>query len=523
MSSFNLIEEHWLPCITSDGQRKELGIQEAIIKAHTLRELHDASPLVTASLHRLLLAILHRVFGPRSVADWQKLWRAGHFDPLPLDEYFRIWNGKNRFNLFDPAHPFYQSATLPLSYQDPKTGKVDSYQKPIANLVHELASGDNATLFDHTTEASPKAISPAEAARLLVAFQSFAVGGLLTLEKGQDPKRYKSADNAPVVKGAVTLVRGANLFETLMLNLHGEPFDTEGEDMPVWERDEQTIAEDRRPNGYIDLLTWQSRRIRLQPEADERGTVIKRVVIMKGNQFPDGYHRLGKETMIAFTKNEQAKPKEDPWPAIAFQENKALWRDSLSLFQSLEGKQARPKIVDWLNDLADNEIIPWSATYQLSVLGLSTSRAKIHFWRHEHLPLPMAYFDNKQYLDDLSECLKYAEDTDKALSTATWVLARGLADDKDSPKNIAKHLGVTSIFWSQLEQPFYGIMKEIPDDSNTALDKWVNLLWQTAWQAFQKGTRGLGHSARTLKALVAARGVLGARLNKVLPKEMNND
>ena len=58
--------------------------------------------------------------------------------------------------------------------------------EPIANLIHELVTGDNATLFDHTNEDNPPAISPPEAARSLVAFQAFAIGGLITFESGQD-------------------------------------------------------------------------------------------------------------------------------------------------------------------------------------------------------------------------------------------------------------------------------------------------------------------------------------------------
>jgi len=58
-------------------------------------------------------------------------------------------------------------------------------------------------------------------------------------------------------------VRGQSLFHTLMLNLlqydpkGGFPFESEADDSPAWERDEPTQPEDRRPRGYLDLLTWQ--------------------------------------------------------------------------------------------------------------------------------------------------------------------------------------------------------------------------------------------------------------------------
>ena len=530
--TFNLVDEKWIPCIMPNGDHDEFGLLNVLVHARKIGEIFDPSPLITISLHRLLLAILHRNFGPENSKKWSELWKRGEgrWDQMILEEYFEEWNReKKRFDLFDHEHPFYQSATLPLSCRDPKTGKVHSYQKPIANLVHELASGDNATLFDHTTEVSPKAISPAEAARMLVAFQSFAVGGLLTLEKGQDPKRYKSADNAPLVKGAVTLVRGSNLFETLMLNFHrynlpgGEPFDTEGEDVPAWERNEETMAEDRRLTGYLDLLTYQSRRVRLHPEEDPEGQIIvKQVVIMKGNQFPDRYYRCGKETMIAFRKNEKAKPNEDPWPAVAFQEDKSLWRDSLTLFQSLKDKRARPKMLDWLNDLASDEIIPWSATYHLSVFGLSTSKAKITLWRHEHMPLPLKYLAEEDLVGDLKYALNKSEEAGNTLKSALWHFAASFLStekgkaERGTIENFVKHLGADSLYWSRLETPFYSLLPDLPQDRDRALETWVEKLRHTARDAFKEATRDLDQSARTLKAMVEAERILNVGLAKAL-------
>ena len=63
--SFNLIDEPWIPCIL-DGTRVELGLRDVLAQAQQLREIRGDSPLETASLHRLLLAVLHRIFGPKS-------------------------------------------------------------------------------------------------------------------------------------------------------------------------------------------------------------------------------------------------------------------------------------------------------------------------------------------------------------------------------------------------------------------------------------------------------------------------
>src|SRR4051794_16935489 len=101
MPSFNLVDECWIPCIRlADNRRVELGLRDVLVQAPTIREVYDPSPLVTVALHRLLLAILHRNFGPRTLEAWCALWRRGAWDTAVLDEYFACW--RHRFDLFDP-------------------------------------------------------------------------------------------------------------------------------------------------------------------------------------------------------------------------------------------------------------------------------------------------------------------------------------------------------------------------------------------------------------------------------------
>src|SRR5690606_8926531 len=116
--------------------------------------------LVMAATLRLLLALLHRVFGPKDRSDWRALWKAGCFDANALDAYFAKWS--NRFDLFDKEHPFYQVAEEP--------------QRPasIGALLYELFS---ATLFEHTLHDAGVTLSPAAAARTLLVAQMYGFGG----------------------------------------------------------------------------------------------------------------------------------------------------------------------------------------------------------------------------------------------------------------------------------------------------------------------------------------------------------
>ena len=105
-TEFNLVDEPWVPCIRTDGQAEHLSLRDTLIRAHQLREIAGESPLVTAALYRLLLAVLHRVFGPEDHDAWCNLWETGHWDTVQLDTYLEQW--QHRFNLFDSEHPFYQ-------------------------------------------------------------------------------------------------------------------------------------------------------------------------------------------------------------------------------------------------------------------------------------------------------------------------------------------------------------------------------------------------------------------------------
>jgi len=66
---------------------------------------------------------------------------------------------------------------------------------PATKLLLELASGKNATLFDHTLDEHYRPLDPAQAARTVVTFQAFAPGGFVSSEKGQS--QHRSANAAP--------------------------------------------------------------------------------------------------------------------------------------------------------------------------------------------------------------------------------------------------------------------------------------------------------------------------------------
>ncbi len=526
MATFDLIDEPWIPCTMLDRSRsrRPLGLREVLAQAQDIRELGGDSPLEVAALHRLLLAVLHRNFDIGNEQQWGALWENGAFDSGVIDCYFERW--RHRFNLFDEDRPFYQVASL-----DPTKG-VSS-----ARLFFEPDNG--ATLFTHVSTSDPPSLTPDVSARQLVGYMAFDFGG-----RKSDPPGV-SANAAPLNNSAVILAKGETLFRTLMLNLcRYAPEDEEpwpfnrDEDVPAWERDEETRPEDRRPAGYIDLLTWQSRRIRLQPETgQDGGTVVKNVVIMKGSQFPNSFELRHTETMLAFSSNPRARGTQDPWPVVRLTEDRALWRDSHALMSSVQAESTQPKTLKWLADLANGGIIPYSQVIPVDAIGLRNTQAKVHFWRHERLPLPLAYLKDKQLADTLREVLELTETTAQGLDRAMWTMARRmLAADPDRKlkaediRSLSDHLGAARAYWSRLEAPFKQLLVELPDDKDdegeyggVQFGKWKSTLRDALWEAFRESTRGMERSTRNLKAVALAERSLTAITRRYLAAQEAGD
>ena len=516
MAAFNLLDESWVPCTMLDGRAESWGLRDLLVRAQDIAEIRGDSPLVVAALHRLLLAILHRNFSVEGTEQWAALWEKRAWDADVLNDYFTRWH--HRFDLFDAEHPFYQVAGLDRS----KGGS------PARLLFH---ADNNPTLFTHLASSAPPELAPAEAARLLVGFMAFDVGGTKTSERGPE-----SAKAAPLNKGAVVLARGEDLFRTLLLNLcryapeEGDPWHFDRDlDVPAWERDEATRPEDRNPDGYIDLLTWQSRRIRLQPEKREDGTsFVKNVVIMKGFQPPNAFTLHDKETMLAFRRQLRTSRDDNPWPVVTFTEERGLWRDSFALMHSTNEESKQPKILEWLAELAWEGILPPSSILPVDVFGMESNRPKVLAWRHERLPLPLKYLGDRSLVVSLKTALELTERTAQDLRAVVWAMSKNIltTTEQSSVRNYADHLEAERAYWPRLEEPFKRFTEDLAQDQNPngeygdrQIPAWKTTLRAALWVAFNEATRGMERSTRTMKAMAIAERNLRARTHRYLVTE----
>jgi CRISPR system Cascade subunit CasA len=504
--SFDLLQAPWVPCIRADGTSVELGLRDTLAQAHELRELHGESPLVVAALYRLLLAVLHRVFGPASYEEWAALWEAGRWDAAQLGAYLDRWRG--RFDLFDPQRPFYQAA--------------DSRVKPksVTSLVLEVASGNNPTLFDHHTDDEGLTLPPARAARMLVAAQAFGLAGLSGL-----PQKFT---DGPCARGIIFVVQGKTLFETLALNLvrytDESPLPRRPDDRPAWEMDDPFVPDRAQPRGYLDYLTWHNRRILLLPEATHAGVVVRQMTLAPALRLDDGVLN----PMIHYRRDE----KRGPLP-LAFTEGRALWRDSAALFRLRDKSYQPPQALQWLAELVGESCLSVSQTRRYLALGMSKKQAKVNFYRAERMPLPLRYLTDQSLLEALGTALEMAQAGARQLWAAARTLATlivspeadtasGRQPDRKDLDNLTQGWAVERRYWSRLEIPFRETMEALTDQKEDALEGWRQELIRTAWEAFDQVTDNLDGDPRTLKATVRARGQLAAGLGRVMPATNNS-
>lgn len=285
MFSFDLVHRPWIPVTAGGPTVDTVSLFDALTRAHEIDALDWEDPLQTvAVLRQVLLPVLLDACGaPTCERDWAERWDTGRFDAGRLIGY--LSEHVDRFDLFHPATPFGQVADL-------RTGSDET--KPVSLLLPGVATGNNVPLFTSRTEANPPLLPAAAAARALLAAHCWDTGGIKAAALG-DPqakggKVYppKGASGTGPLGGlGVVIPTGPTLAATLLLNT---PILRQGlhpGDRPQWRAPAATAQwQTRAALGLLDLLTFQSRRIRLFPQPGPDGQpAVSRVVLTAGDRL----------------------------------------------------------------------------------------------------------------------------------------------------------------------------------------------------------------------------------------------
>ncbi len=508
MAPFNLVTEAWIPCLKPDWIVVEAGLRDVLLSAHEFREMQDTSPLVTASLHRLLIALVASMYSPKTLDDWLALWEKKQFYAETVNTYFA--DRMDRFDLFHPDYPFYQVAKF----------KVNK-PSPISQLAMEEVSGNNPVLFDHRRDDAPDPIPPEVAARRLVALQNFAVGFGQSAKPEIDgknvvTKRIDTGDG-PLARGSTLIVYGGNLFETLILNtlpasLREETLLENG--TAVWDRIKPVRpGEPRHPDGYLDQLTWPTRWARLLPDGVSCKT-LSSVYLAQGSRMSGDVM----DPMKRYKRDEK-----QGWLSQSMRADRALWRDSAAWLEFSDTNRP-PATLRMIRNLVEESDLDTSKTLDLRVFGFGTKPGKaaaIQFWRADAISVPMEFLEDEDLVARLRQCLEWAERGAKTLRSAIWkfgdVYLPDMGKDQKTAKieDLIQNLAPINRYWPDMELHFRALLFALIDDPDQAETDWMDQIENTARSALEHTLRKLPIKGRDQQAAVHSRGVLNSLLRRI--------
>lgn len=521
MSRYNLVDEKswgWIPVIDLKGERKELGILDTLTNAENLASIEDASPLVTAALHRFLLAVLYRALeGPCDPDEAKKLFREG----LPnekIQKYLETW--KSRFWLFDEKYPF---------------GQISEYEPKLWRSWPALAAEHNAdnakVLFDHINVEAAGVISPAAAILWLLATQTFAVSA--------GKSELSHTGKAPSAGSLMAIPVGNNLFDTLMFCLVPQNREVLQNDLPLWEREPETLAYLSKPNrvfdkktgkeknrtiereatGIVDLYTWRSRTIILN---DAGMGKVKDLGLASGIGYVESSLS---DPMVGYnikeTKVDNSEEKVKQRVAMHF-EDKGVWRDFDSLLP--DDTHRAPRVIENAVELIKRNRNRFPKGVLILGQRYNPPRPNIIYWRKEFFVLPGAIIKDNYIREDIRSFLSVAEDAWETLETALISFAKDFlrhGDRKVEIKDIQNFMAQVSAipqYWTRLEAKFHEVLNDYTIDKNP---EDIRLDWLVAvycvlsdsWKLHQHSISG--SDAWGIRALVKAEDIIAKKISEL--------
>ena len=528
---YSLVSEEWIPCRFMNGKVLKLGLKEVLFQAHDIAEIYDASPLVTTALIRLMLALLYRCYPAVTDvefdANWKRLWYASKLPNAEIETYLGEW--QERFYLFHDKYPFYQTAGMSVVKESTK-GAIEEDPDNVFRMHKDTPDVAVSHLFDHRHLYESQVDIPVdEAARLLIATQNYGTSSsqsgryMLGGEAKFDPG---GRQNGLLFKGIVCWLTGRTLKETLLLNwVH---YIARENDYPCWESEDYTNqitssqkkGNARVPAGPLEIYTWQARMVRLLLIERQGSFRVAQVHFTQGRQAQKATIRDPMKFYLRGSNGEDES-------VLCMTEEKASWRDvhALLQFKHLKQNDTRPPVLLHIaerldkGDVTRNDLPPLI----LNVSGFVNTQAKLILWRHDRLPLPVAYLEDADLISRLASLLAEAEKVEEALQTATKALCRnflapGLNDaygnrikEAKEPHpsqvtNLKACLNPASAYWKMLETDFNILLFSLTGaDKEEASENWKDAIQERAKQAFAEAIIRLGNTPQVYKAGILAR------------------
>ncbi|MFJ1560948.1 type I-E CRISPR-associated protein Cse1/CasA [Streptomyces mirabilis] len=445
---FDLTTEPWIGVLKCDGSQEELSLRQVFARAAEVRRLAGDLPTQEFALLRLLLAVAHDALdGPRDVESWGELWA----DPrcfAPVGAYLDAH--RERFGLFHPAAPFFQTAGL-------RTAKDEVFS--LNRIVADVPNGEP---FFTARMPTVERLTFAEAARWVVHAHAYDTSGIKSGAVGDD--RVKGGKVYPLGTGWAgglggVFAEGDTLRETLLLNLVAADTDAlefTADDRPAWRREPcPPGGSERTPTGLRDLYTWQSRRLRLHHDED----AVTGVVLGYGDPLASrNMHR--REPMTAWRRSLAQEKKLRQSPVYLPREHdpaRSAWRGIASLVadrsDTVQGAEAaaylRPGILEWIARLVTEGELPRGFLIRARIVGATygTQQSVIDEVVDDQLAMPVVLL-HRQDRTCARQAIGAAEDADlavRALGDLATDLARAVGAEGEGARSAARELGFTAL------------------------------------------------------------------------------
>ena len=507
---FNLVTDPWIKVTDSQSNKEKLVSMADLFKnAQNYRtlagEMHAQD---LAILRAPLLAILTTVFSrfdaageaydwlnvdeemwTASLADdevdiddvqetlletWENIYQDGKF-PDKVVEYLDKY--KEGFNLFG-ENAFYQVSSDVYDRMVPAKNKLSTGTGKVAvrqinRLISE--SGNSPAIFSPKSSLAKDEITVPEFVRWLITYQNFAEVG------GNVPKIKKagSGDSGWLYNIDPVIVKGENLFETLMLNLVLRPED-EDEILqhPYWEADKITYFSKRvdnlPPNNIAELYTNVAKMMYIAWKDDKPTIYVAKLT------KPDTTNAFI-EPMTTWKYNQKGSY----YPNVKQKKHlsERMWRNFGFYIKSSNDGDHEPGVVSWIDKLKEEDILLEDMLVNLETINFvkaDTKNQAPYFEVYDNMSINAGVlFDRSQatfWPKRIEDTVTLTQKVGKAFEDFASDLGklRGLKDDP--LEGFKKKLSAE--FYDQLNKPFNDWLASLRagQEPDKEITKWKNTL-----------------------------------------------
>lgn len=484
-STFSLLDEPWIRVSRLDGSPDEVSLLTLFRQAQDIEGIHGEIASQDVAILRLLLAICHRTMGgPQDLATWRRYWDEPDLLGQQATAYLERY--RDRFDLRDPQHPFFQVAGIHAA--SGKTAGLES-------LIIDVPNGN--PFFTTRIADGLEAISWAEAARWLVHVHAFDPSGIRSGAVG-DPQ-VKGGKGYPIGPGwtgqiGVVVVEGDNLERTLLLNTV-VPSATAGmlvkpdQDLPPWEREPDGPAGTAglEPAGPVSCYTWQTRRVLLHGTDQE----VTRLFLGNGDKAtPQNRYLVEPMTAWRYSEPQSKKFRATVYMPRKLPNDRAFWRGLSALVAQLSpsitvkgaGEVTRyrpPGVVTFYQQLMSRRLVPRSGLIPLRAVGIEygAQEAVVTELVDDVLSLPAGLLDpeSKRLVTVVHDSMEQTEHVATALRNLASNLDRARGGSPEASS--AARDRASAAFYQVIDEEFPRWLASLDGtDAAQARDQWRDRL-----------------------------------------------